>query len=405
MAPSALQKLEATLRAKISYSHTVTNQTIEELKDPDTEALQNHSMSLKRLLSEIQSLYRKIDDLGLDREQPIEWYRQKDDVLNRMEMSSRKIDEVLIGPSDRNTSPASKPNKHKRAPLQSMKLVSFAGDVTLWRPFWDNFSAMVDSSSDYSDIEKLSYLRGQLEGRAATLVANYDTTSANYKIVVDLLKERFDHPEKNIQKIIQEWDSLKRPGHNLKDLVEFQTVSESIVRRLGTLNCDMKGAEWLTVAFFYNKVTSETKEAIRQRTNREADSWKTFRKGLLLIIGTLEEGERADAAAARAMQTSKREVSVPKTTPREARQYGKKLDRNKRWQKGDVGNYSVSAKTGDVRGSSMETQAYPGSRRACVMCGGPHSMYHCTKYVTAAARTKRAKELERCTRCCGRHST
>ena len=49
--------------------------------------------------------------------------------------------------------------------LPKLSLPKFSGDVLQWQSFWDQFTAVVDSS-DIPDISKFSYLRSLLEGEA-----------------------------------------------------------------------------------------------------------------------------------------------------------------------------------------------------------------------------------------------
>ena len=57
----------------------------------------------------------------------------------------------------------------------------FSGDLLTWQSFWDCFDSAVNSNTTLSDVQKLSYLRAQLQGDASRVVAGFSLTNTSYK--------------------------------------------------------------------------------------------------------------------------------------------------------------------------------------------------------------------------------
>ena len=80
---------------------------------------------------------------------------------------------------------------HAQVKLPKLSLPKFSGDPLTWQPFWDAFSATVDTNSSVADVDKFAYLRAHLEGPAAHCVCGFAQTRSNYRRAVELLRERF----------------------------------------------------------------------------------------------------------------------------------------------------------------------------------------------------------------------
>ena len=102
------------------------------------------------------------------------------------ELQSIKINDNLWNVS--NTSCAA-PVKAQGMKLPKFNLTSFNGDPLKWTIFIETFSAAVDSQDLLSVIEKLDYLKGQLEGPAADCIQGFSLISKNYEEAKQLLEE------------------------------------------------------------------------------------------------------------------------------------------------------------------------------------------------------------------------
>ena len=66
----------------------------------------------------------------------------------------------------------------------------FIGQPNSWQEFWDNFSSSVHENSGLNDIHRFVHLRSLVEGTAYDTIAGLALTATNYKVAVDLLKQR-----------------------------------------------------------------------------------------------------------------------------------------------------------------------------------------------------------------------
>ena len=80
--------------------------------------------------------------------------------------------------------------------LPKLTLPTFSGDPLQWKTFWDSFNAAVHSNVGLSGVQKFNYLRAQLHGDAAHVIAGFPLTDSNYAQSVTLLKDRFRQPYK-----------------------------------------------------------------------------------------------------------------------------------------------------------------------------------------------------------------
>ena len=75
--------------------------------------------------------------------------------------------------------------------LPKFEIPTFEGDVLKFPSYWELFEANVHKVHNLDDVQRFSYLRTTLKGEPATLIANLELTSANYKDAVAMLKERY----------------------------------------------------------------------------------------------------------------------------------------------------------------------------------------------------------------------
>ncbi|KAL1448653.1 hypothetical protein WDU94_012286 [Cyamophila willieti] len=86
---------------------------------------------------------------------------------------------------------ASSENNVSSSNLPKIQLVKFDGTVEKYQEFWDNFQTLVDARTDLADNVKLHYLKGQLVGKAASLVEGLRITDENYKVAKEVLKDEY----------------------------------------------------------------------------------------------------------------------------------------------------------------------------------------------------------------------
>ena len=64
-----------------------------------------------------------------------------------------------------------------------------------WRSFIEAFDATVHARAEISNIEKLTYLRGFLSGKALQTIEGLPLTNDNYMNARDLMQKRYGNPQ------------------------------------------------------------------------------------------------------------------------------------------------------------------------------------------------------------------
>ena len=95
---------------------------------------------------------------------------------------------------------SSDPGKqHRRTRLPQLHVPKFNGDPLQFRTFWDTFECVVHNDETLDDMEKFTYLRDSLDGKAKILLEGLTLTKGNYTEARKLLKERFGDEQSIIQ--------------------------------------------------------------------------------------------------------------------------------------------------------------------------------------------------------------
>lgn len=122
--------------------------------------------------------------------------------------------------------------------LPDITLPTFDGSFDSWLGFYDLFSSLIHEDTSISAIRKLFYLKGCLTGEAANVIASIESSSQNYEVAWNLLKERYDDRkvirEGYIQalfdtpSISKEFSTRSFVDHVLKNLRALKTLGEPI---------------------------------------------------------------------------------------------------------------------------------------------------------------------------------
>ena len=96
--------------------------------------------------------------------------------------------------------------------------------------FWDIFTCSVDKNTELTDAQKLTYLRGQLEGEAKQLLAGFKLESINYAPALKLLIDHYGQIDRIKLAIVTNLCQLNTPSNNIEDLKHFYADFESLYK-------------------------------------------------------------------------------------------------------------------------------------------------------------------------------
>lgn len=156
-------------------------------------------LELNQYEEESQSQYANLDK-SLSRLISTEFSSEEDD--EQISQIQDKVSEIFISIKVLIKSVLSKHSGEKRSSnnspqsnlslkLPPLMLKTFNGSPEQWLSFHSLFEASVHKNKDLSDTEKLQYLLSFLHGEPLNLVKNLPITSDNYKVVWDILNNRY----------------------------------------------------------------------------------------------------------------------------------------------------------------------------------------------------------------------
>ena len=122
--------------------------------------------------------------------------------------------------------------------LPKLNMSFYAGHPLLWQSFWDCFDAAINSNPTLTGVQKLTYLRAQLQGDTAGVIAGFPLPDANYSHSIVLLQSRFGQPRKLVSAHMQALLDLPSPVNILTSLQPFHDSVESHIRSLSSLGKD-----------------------------------------------------------------------------------------------------------------------------------------------------------------------
>ena len=205
-------------------------------------------------------------------------------------------------------------NSSSNIKLPQLQLTRFSGCPTEWNSFWDLFETSVHNRSDLSNIQKLTYLKGQLDGPAKQLLEGFSLEAANYATCVDLLKKSYGSTDVIKATHIQSLVELSPPSFNLGELADFRATFECHIRSLSNLN--------LTLDEFYcvllmNKLPDRMREIVKRAAGEDWLNYDVFCRSFQTeldnisstIADSVEEKHKATASFVVKMDDGKTDQS------------------------------------------------------------------------------------------------
>ena len=184
-------------------------------------------------------------------------------VTDTLTPSATSLPEVRTANDPVSKSPIVNNMQHSVSRLPKLSLPTFSGDSLQWQTFWDSFDAAVHSNVGLSGVQKFNYLRAQLHGDAARVVAGFPLTDANYMHSIDLLKDRFGQSYKISDAHLDALLNLPKPFNNLASLQAFHDTIERHMRSLFALGQSSESYAILLIPSIFSTLPIETYQTER----------------------------------------------------------------------------------------------------------------------------------------------
>ena len=245
--------------------------------------------------------------------------------------------------------------------LPKVELPKFDGSVTEWMSFRDFFGNAVHRNSSLSNIDKFTYLKASLTGKAAEAIAGLPLTRANYDSAWGLLEKQFGDKQRLIESFMNKLVKISSVAES-RDVARLRGSLgqvEVIIRGLQSLSVDENTFGSLLVPILLEKLPEDIKLQVTRLISSEI--WD-LRELLQLLSKEIEAREKC------AFSTNRDKVSG---------QSGKPFA-------GDYTTSSFVSKTQEM---------------GCVFCSGQHSSHRCILVQSPQERKKKLMQNGRCFRC------
>ena len=162
----------------------------------------------------------------------------------------------------------------------------------MWQIFWDSFNAAVHTNTNLTGVQKFNYLRAQLQGDAARVVAGFPLTDVNYQNSITLLRERFGQPYKLINAHMQALLNLTNANNTLSSLQSFYDTVENHIRGLDSLGRSPESYGSLLTPIILGKLLKQVRKSLARDHSNVEWSLNELRSSILKEIQILETDNR-----------------------------------------------------------------------------------------------------------------
>ena len=174
--------------------------------------------------------------------------------------------------------------------LPNLNIPTFSGNTLHWQSFWDCFEAAVHHNPSITGVQKLNYLRAQLQGSALRVIAGLPLTNMNYNYSVILLKERYGEPHKLVNAHMQALIELNCPTNTLASLQLFYDSVEGHTRSLQSLGTLQESYGSMLVPIILRKLSAEIHRNIARAHGSDQWNLNELQSAILQEIRILEMG-------------------------------------------------------------------------------------------------------------------
>lgn len=168
--------------------------------------------------------------------------------------------------------------------LPKLSLPNFSGDPLTWQGFQDSFDAAVHNNPSLDGVQKFNYLRAQLEGDAARVIAGLPLTSVNYDNAMSLLTERFGQPYKIINAHMQALLDVASPMNSLSSLQLFYDTIEGHIRGLAALGKSEDSYGALLIPIILGKLPTDIQRNLAREHGSLEWTLQDLKQGVLREI-------------------------------------------------------------------------------------------------------------------------
>ena len=212
-------------------------------------------------------LKAKKNTLGLTAKKR-EWRAKRREYFDRIELLKVEYDvELQKQLNAANTNPAAgrtvTPAPTTARSFEKIPIKVFRNDKSQsFTNFWSLFTTIYDANTDLTGIQKLVTLISFLDGEPLRAIESIPITEANYEVVKNELKRKYQNEQAIISKLYYDLNNLK-PCNNSPEEFDYSMTLDSITRQLEGLGKGIKDTEmWRS---FESKLTLSTIDKVSHK--------------------------------------------------------------------------------------------------------------------------------------------
>ncbi|XP_018307114.1 uncharacterized protein [Mycetomoellerius zeteki] len=250
------------------------------------------------------------------------------------------------------------------AQVPRMTLPRFSGDYKNWEEFRDYYKSMFIDDPSFDNLQRLHYLKSCLDGEAAQLLKNVQTTAANFPIAWKLLTERYANERRLLNLHLADLFALKSVTreNSPSELRKLLDAAKESIEALKSMNHPVH--DDILVFILTQRVDRETREAWELTFNEDSD------------FPTFANFESFCNSRIRALEAAGVLLSKSKSSA------------------------SASHKSG---ASKVQSHLSDATAVKCPLCEDSHALYRCKNFTakSVANRWETARQMRVCLNCLG----
>ena len=250
--------------------------------------------------------------------------------------------------------------------LPTLQLPTFDGNPVNFPTFFEAFK-VVHEDANLPDASKLTYLSGQLRGRALSAIESFAHVDANYSEAIELLKTKYGNKDVIINTFLDNIINLKAPTRDYTSFDKFVSAVESNCRQLKAIDSTLcHDSRYLLARLIELKLPGTYKEHLDRSHNKGRWQLDDLRSELQTELSHLERS-RFNTVMNKGSTIEKPHKTLSRST--------------------------VAFATDHTIGVGFKKP------RTCPLCFEGHSVFQCIKYKTLRSRKDRMNHLRLCPRC------
>lgn len=150
-------------------------------------------------------------------------------------------------------------HKQKEVKLPRIELTPFSGNYEDWATFHDLFHSLIHTNTSIDNVQKLHYLKSNVQGDAKVLLKSITITEANYAEAWNKLRNRYDHKRFIVDSLLKSLFCIPSVlNENHKEIKNLIDKASEIIQSLQLQGLPIGQWDVILVHVIVSKLDSET---------------------------------------------------------------------------------------------------------------------------------------------------